>query len=117
MQGWEELMLVLESSMAGGRREVALAAMALLVTVMQAHGGSGILPSPLWKRALRAVGVGVEAAASPQCMVPLPARLELVASIGQLHVCPNPLQAQSPLGMTTACACMLGMLGDMQVQY
>lgn len=30
--------------------------------------------------------VGVEAAASPQCMVPLQARLELVNAIGQLNV-------------------------------
>ena len=29
---------------------------------------------------------GVEAAASPQCMVPLQARLELVNAIGQLNV-------------------------------
>ncbi len=38
MQGWEELMLVVESSMAGGRKEVALAAIAVITTVMQAHG-------------------------------------------------------------------------------
>lgn len=38
VQGWEELMLVVESSMAGGRKEVALAAVAVITTVMQAHG-------------------------------------------------------------------------------
>ena len=38
IQGWEELMLVVESSMAGGRKEVALAAIAVITTVMQAHG-------------------------------------------------------------------------------
>lgn len=38
LQGWEELMLVVESSMAGGRKEVALAAIAVITTVMQAHG-------------------------------------------------------------------------------
>ncbi len=38
MQGWEELMLVVESSMAGGRKEVALAAIAVITTLMQAHG-------------------------------------------------------------------------------
>lgn len=79
-------MLVLESSMAGGRREVALAAMSVLVTVLQAHGGSEALARSMWKRALRAIGVGAQAAASPQCMVPLQARLELVASIGLVHV-------------------------------
>lgn len=31
-------MLVVESSMAGGRKEVALAAIAVITTVMQAHG-------------------------------------------------------------------------------
>ena len=79
-------MLVLESSLAGGRREVALAALGVLVSVMQAHGSSPLLQRCMWKRALRAMGVGVEAAASPQCMVPLQARLELVAAIGHLHV-------------------------------
>ncbi len=38
VQGWEELMLVVESSMAGGRKEVALAAIAVITTLMQAHG-------------------------------------------------------------------------------
>jgi len=79
-------MLILESSMAGGRREVAVAAMAVLVSVMQANGTAPCMQRGMWKRALRAIGVGVEAAASPQCMVPLQARLELVTSVGQLHV-------------------------------
>ena len=35
---------------------------------------------------MRAMDVGVTAAASPQCKVPLQARLELVNAIGQLHV-------------------------------
>ncbi len=34
--GWEELMLVVESSMAGGRRDTAMAAIALLSAVLQA---------------------------------------------------------------------------------
>ena len=38
---------------------------------------------------MRAMDVGVEAAASPQCMVPLQARLELVNAIGQLNVSPS----------------------------
>ena len=39
---------------------------------------------------MRALDVGVEAAASPQCAVPLQARLELIAAIGTLqsHVRP-----------------------------
>lgn len=36
--GWEEMLVVVESSMAGGRKEVALAAIALLSAVLQAHG-------------------------------------------------------------------------------
>ena len=35
--GWEELMLVVESSMAGGRRDTAMAAIALLSAVLQAR--------------------------------------------------------------------------------
>lgn len=109
-QGWEELMLVLESSLAGGRREVALAAMSLLVSIMQTHGTSALMKRSMWRRALRAVGVGAEAAASPQCMVPLQARLELVTSIGLLHVSP-PLRAFAGLlraCSTTRCGADLG---------
>ncbi len=46
----------------------------------------GLAGCSMWKRAMRAMDVGVEAAASPQCMVPLQARLELVNAIGQLNV-------------------------------
>jgi hypothetical protein len=35
VQGWEELMLVVESSIAGGRKETALAAIHLISTVLQ----------------------------------------------------------------------------------
>ena len=70
--GWEEMMVVVESSMAGGRKEVALAAIALLSAVLAAHGSITDIVTPvMWKRAVRALGVGVEAATSPACMVPL----------------------------------------------
>lgn len=86
-QGWEELMLVVESAMAGARKEVALAAIGVVTTVVCTHGAAeGAMTRAMWKRALRAVGVGVEAAVSPNCLVPLMARLELVAAIGHLHV-------------------------------
>ncbi|KAL4423762.1 hypothetical protein ABPG75_001063 [Micractinium tetrahymenae] len=84
--GWEEMMVVVESSMAGGRKEVALAAITLLSAVLQAHGAITDIVSPaMWKRAMRALGVGVEAATSPSCMVPLSARTELLALIGLLY--------------------------------
>lgn len=68
-------MVVVESSMAGGRKEVALAAITLLSAVLQAHGAITDIVSPaMWKRAMRALGVGVEAATSPSCMVPLSVR-------------------------------------------
>ena len=38
--GWQELMLVVESSMAGGRRDTAVAAIALLSAVLQARAFS-----------------------------------------------------------------------------
>jgi hypothetical protein len=38
--GWEELMLVVESSMAGGRKDTAIAAIALLSAVLQASNHS-----------------------------------------------------------------------------
>lgn len=78
-------MVVVESSMAGGRKEVALAAMMLLGGVLQAHAGpaaagsaaeaesGSVLSEAMWKRAMRAVDVGVEAATTPGCQVPLQA--------------------------------------------
>ena len=84
-QGWEELMMVVESAMAGGRKEVAIAAIQLITTVTAAHGGGPSLARPMWRRELRAMGVGVEAATSPHCGVPLMARLELVAAIGAVQ--------------------------------
>lgn len=48
------------------------------------HGAGPAVSEAMWRRALRAVGVGVEAAATPSCTVPLMARLALVDAIGQL---------------------------------
>ena len=53
---------------------------------------------------MRAMDVGVEAAASPQCMVPLQARLELVNAIGQLNVGSAVLHGASS-GLPRACQC------------
>ncbi len=78
-------MVVVESSMAGGRKEVALAAITLLGGVLQAHAGlgsasasagdgssgGGVVSDAMWKRAMRALDVGVEAATTPTCQVPL----------------------------------------------
>ena len=118
-------MLVVESSMAGGRHETAIAAVSLLTAVLtvrsdslswktapalrlrhrtartalfvqhsfaqhssystlecwvvppQAHAATDAISQAMWKRALRALGVGVEAAVSPQCCVPLQVGLHL----------------------------------------
>ena len=58
--------------------------------VLGAHGSGPWVGERMWRRALRAVGVGVEAAATPSCTVPLMARLGLVDAIGQLLVRPQP---------------------------
>jgi len=71
---------------AGGRKEVALAAIAVLTAVLGAHGAGPAVSAPMWRRGLRAAGVGVEAAATPSCGVPLMARLALVDALGQLLV-------------------------------
>lgn len=83
-------MMVVESAMAGACKEVALAATGVITTVLTAHGAGPSLRRTMWKRALRALGVGVEAAVLPDCRVPLMARLEIVAAIGQLHVSMHP---------------------------
>ena len=64
-------MMVVESAMAGGRKEVALAAIAVVTQMMQAHGGTPAMARFMWKRALRAMGVGIEAATSPHCLLPV----------------------------------------------
>ena len=89
-------MMVVESAMAGACKEVALAATGVITTVLTAHGAGPSLRRAMWKRALRALGVGVEAAVLPDCRVPLMARLEIVAAIGQLHVRTFPFTHPSP---------------------
>jgi hypothetical protein len=67
-------MVVCESSIAGGRKEVALAAVAVLHAVLHAHAApGGAVSDVMWKRAVRALDVGVAAATSPTCQVPLTA--------------------------------------------
>lgn len=84
--GWDELMVVAESSLAGGRKEVAVAAVGLLGGVLGAHGGDDSVVSPaMWRRAMRALDVGVEAATTAGCLVPLSARMELVNLVGALY--------------------------------
>uniref|UniRef100_A0A1D2ACI6 Mon2 C-terminal domain-containing protein n=2 Tax=Auxenochlorella protothecoides TaxID=3075 RepID=A0A1D2ACI6_AUXPR len=81
--GWEEMMVVIESCMAGARKRVALAAVGVLGSLLAAHGGRrDVLGEAAWARAVRAVEVGVEAAANPTCRVPLAVRLELVGLAG-----------------------------------
>jgi len=84
--GWEELMMVVEGSLAGGRKEVALAAISLLGGVIGVHGGDdSVVSVAMWRRAMRALDVGVEAATSAGCQVPLNARIEMVGLVGSLY--------------------------------
>lgn len=62
----------------------------------QAHGSSGSVSVDMWRRAVHALDVGVEAATSPQTLVPLMARLELVKAIGELQV-RSKIQSQLPM--------------------
>jgi hypothetical protein len=57
--GWQELMLVVESSMAGGRHETAVAAVALLTNVLQVAASAGTLskPYPIWTKPLALIAV------------------------------------------------------------
>ena len=94
--GWDELMVVAESSLAGGRKEVAIAAVGLLGGVLGAHGGDDSVVSPaMWRRAMRAMDVGVESATTAGCMVPLTARMELVNLVGALYTTLRPRFSES----------------------
>lgn len=81
--GWSELMVVVESSLAGGRKEVALSAINMLSGLLGTQS-TGISQS-MWQRGLRAIDVGVVAATSGSCHVPLGARTELVSFVGSLY--------------------------------
>ena len=84
--GWDELMIVAESSLAGGRKEVAVAAVGMVGGVLGAHGGDDtVITGAMWARAMRVLDVGVEAATSAGCLVPLSARTELVSLMGALY--------------------------------
>ncbi len=54
---------------------------------LQAHAltSTDTISQRMWKRAMRALDVGVEAATSPRCMVPLAARVELCTTVGHLY--------------------------------
>ena len=41
------------------------------LAMLQAHAATDAVSTTMWKRALRALGVGIEAGVSPQCRVPL----------------------------------------------
>jgi hypothetical protein len=81
--GWSELMAVVESSLAGGRKEVALSAINLLGGLLSTQ--SAEIGESMWQRGLRAIDVGVVAATSGGCHVPLGARTELVIFVGSLY--------------------------------
>ena len=83
--GWAELMVVVESSLAGGRKEVALSAISLLGGVLGGYEGHANMSKTMWQRAMRAVDVGVVAATSSGCQVPLGARTELVTLVGNVY--------------------------------
>ena len=83
--GWSELMVVVESSLAGGRKEVALAAMSLLGGVLGQDEVNIVISKSMWRRGMRALDVGVVAATSSGCQVPLGARTELVNLVGTLY--------------------------------
>ncbi|KAK9868608.1 hypothetical protein WJX84_001848 [Apatococcus fuscideae] len=85
-EGWEDLMKIVESSMASGRKETAMAAIAIIASTVQAHGSSRVLTHAMWKRAMQALHVGIQAAACPGTIVPLQARLDLVSAISQMQV-------------------------------
>ena len=84
--GWSELMLVIESSLAGGRKEVALSAMNLLSGLLgDAPEIRHSLTEAMWQRGFRAIDVGVVAATSGGCHVPLAVRTELVNLVGSVY--------------------------------
>ena len=81
--GWSELMVVVESSLAGGRKEVALSAMSLISGLLSTR--SPTITGAMWQRGIRAIDVGVVAATSGGCHVPIGARTELVNLIGSIY--------------------------------
>ena len=106
LQGWEELALVVESAIAGRSKEVALAALACITGLVAAQGPA--CPPLVWRRSLRALGVGIEAATSPLCLVPLQVHLCLLLAsrcifAGQRFLPPYGSEHSLPLLTRMAC--------------
>ena len=99
MQGWEELALVVESAIAGRSKEVALAALACITGLVAAQGTA--CPPLVWRRSLRALGVGIEAATSPLCLVPLQVNICLLLVIRYVFACQRFLPTTS--AVMTSC--------------
>ena len=82
---WDVLLGFVQSSILEGSREVALAAVGSLVTILQAHAGTPAMPRPLWKRALRVYVYAARGANRKGSGVALKTRAELVSALGRLY--------------------------------
>ena len=103
---------MVESAIAGRSKEVALAALACLTGLLGAQGTA--CPGLVWRRSLRALGVGIEAATSPLCLVPLQVLLapsQRCAAL-PLHVlAPVPGARAGPCSLTALCSAALACPG------
>ncbi|KAG2500662.1 hypothetical protein HYH03_001428 [Edaphochlamys debaryana] len=81
---WEELMQVVGSLLASGRKGVAMAATSLLSTVLTEHGARPVVTRAMWDRALEAIDRGVGVMAAPNTPASMQARAELLTCIANL---------------------------------
>ncbi|GBG74470.1 hypothetical protein CBR_g18881 [Chara braunii] len=88
---WESLLQFFEESVLEGSKEVALAAVNSLFTILQANGLKGTVPKFHWETALGTLNVIARNSAHSDSRVPLKARSELLEGLGSLYKSCYPL--------------------------
>jgi len=82
---WDAFLSFFEDSVADGSREVAVAAIGSLTSILQGHAGASGLPRPLWKRAIKAYVAAVRGASKPGSKVGIKTRVELISALTKLY--------------------------------
>ncbi|XP_057816566.2 uncharacterized protein LOC131029908 isoform X2 [Cryptomeria japonica] len=84
--GWESLLIFIQESILGGSKEVALAAINCLQTVLLAHCSKGTMPADYFKSAFCVFETALQKGAEYQSRDTSKVKQELLRSLGELYV-------------------------------
>ncbi|ERM93505.1 protein MON2 homolog isoform X2 [Amborella trichopoda] len=84
--GWESLILFVRSSIAGGSKEVALAAINCLQTTVLSHCSKGNLPMPYFKSVFDVYELVLQMSLNCENTIPSKVKQEILHSLGDLYV-------------------------------